>query len=134
MRRRSVRLTSRLARNPMRAEPTAARPRTTAAATTQTTGRTRSLSPAAPAQSAESVRQMASTIPMLATSDAHWRATLAPTYLMLPGTMPMSRLSIITRLAPHVRLHLLDRVNYLDVEVRLVQLNLLDAHNFRLPA
>ena len=34
---------------------------------------------------------------MLATSDAHCRATLAPTYLMLPGTMPMSRLSIITR-------------------------------------
>ena len=96
MRWRSVRLTSRLARNPMRAEPMAASPRTTAAATTQMARRTRSFSPAVPAQSAESVLQMTSTMPMLATSDAHWRATLAPTYLMLPGTMPMSRLSIIT--------------------------------------
>ena len=100
MRWRSVRLTSRLARNPMRAEPVAATARTTAATTTQAARSTRSFSSAIPAQSAESVRQMTSTMPMLATSDAHCRATLAPTHLMLCGTVPMSRLSIITSRRP----------------------------------
>ena len=97
MRWRSVRLTSRLARNPMRAEPMAATVRTAAVTTTTMARSTRSFSPAAPAQSRPSVLETTRVMPMFATSDAHCRATLAPTYLMLCGTVPMSRLSTIIR-------------------------------------